>query len=478
MKRVPQIVSERLKAAAPAVEHPDAGVLTAFSERLLLQAERMIVLEHLARCGECREIVALALPASEPVQQIARPALGYTAWLTWPVLRWGLIAAGLVAITSFGVMQYQRRSSTTAYNTRRSEAAGKITNALPLSPSLSQPAEDHAKLQAPPPTEQRDLVSSNAGSAEVAAPMPAQRKARQAGVTPIGGPLGGPPVQSQQNTNNFQQQGVVQALPSQLAKQLHPGQLPANLPAPSRSQFVDNSSSQASTDLGIPVLESQRMDQQPIHGALAESRIERIKPAGTSSNMSALKVLPPDVSPANAPAPAPLDQKSQDAGSSGVPMRWTISPAGGLLRSLDQGSTWQKVDVNNSSPAAASLSPMNPPSRAKEATNERAVSNDSLAKDRLTQDKGSLAKEDAISLIFRAVASNGPDVWAGASGGLLYHSSDAGAHWARVVPSASGLSLTGDIVNLEFLDPQHGRVVTSTPEVWTTSDAGQSWLKQ
>jgi len=47
-----------------------------------------------------------------------------------------------------------------------------------------------------------------------------------------------------------------------------------------------------------------------------------------------------------------------------------------------------------------------------------------------------------------------------------------------VVPSSLGTSLSGDIVSLEFPDPQHGRVVTAAPEVWTTSDNGQTWQKR
>ena len=224
-----------------------------------------------------------------------------------------------------------------------------------------------------------------------------------------------------------------------------------------RAQSQQNAAqSDARADnLATPVLESQRIDPPPIQGGHADSKIERVKPAGTPM-MSALQIPAPDSSLPTPQAGALVDRNSQYAGSSGVPTRWAISSAGKLQRSLDQGSTWQQVNVNNSSPAATSLA------------------NGSLTK----SDNESLAKKDVDSLVFRAVASNGPDVWAGASGGLLYHSSDAGAHWNRVVPSASGVSLTGDIVSLEFLDPQHGRIVTSTPEVWTTSDAGQSWQKQ
>src|SRR5690349_5867138 len=115
MEKVPQIVSERLRAASSPVDHPDADVLTAFSEDSLRKSERAAVVEHLARCGECRDVIALALPPSDQVQETVHSAS--EGWLTWPVLRWGFVTAGIVAITSFGIMQYQRRSSMVAYQT-------------------------------------------------------------------------------------------------------------------------------------------------------------------------------------------------------------------------------------------------------------------------------------------------------------------------------------------------------------------------
>jgi photosystem II stability/assembly factor-like uncharacterized protein len=80
--------------------------------------------------------------------------------------------------------------------------------------------------------------------------------------------------------------------------------------------------------------------------------------------------------------------------------------------------------------------------------------------------------------VIRAVAANGADVWAGGTAAALYHSSDAGAHWARVIPSSESATLSGDILALEFPDAQYGRISTSTGEVWTTADNGQSWKRQ
>jgi photosystem II stability/assembly factor-like uncharacterized protein len=115
--------------------------------------------------------------------------------------------------------------------------------------------------------------------------------------------------------------------------------------------------------------------------------------------------------------------------------RWMITSSGGLRRSLDAGLTWEDVNVNS----------------------------------------GSIAGSNPV---FRALAATGSEVWAGGSNAVLYHSLDAGAHWTRVLPSSAGTELTGDITAVDFSDLQHGRITTSTPEVWTTVDDGQTWQKK
>jgi photosystem II stability/assembly factor-like uncharacterized protein len=109
--------------------------------------------------------------------------------------------------------------------------------------------------------------------------------------------------------------------------------------------------------------------------------------------------------------------------------RWTISSDGQLQHSVDSGQTWQPVVV------------------AEKAT-------------------------------FRALSANGPDIWVGGAAGLLYHSSDAGAHWTQVKPTAADASLTADIAAIEFTDLRRGKITTSAGEAWITDDAGQSWRRQ
>jgi hypothetical protein len=100
MADVPNIVIRRLasgKVHTAALElHPDANLLAAFVEQSLASRERVQVLDHLAQCFECREIVALAVPELATANVLPRPVPG--PWLSWPVLRWGAAIACVVVV--------------------------------------------------------------------------------------------------------------------------------------------------------------------------------------------------------------------------------------------------------------------------------------------------------------------------------------------------------------------------------------------
>ena len=102
------------------------------------------------------------------------------------------------------------------------------------------------------------------------------------------------------------------------------------------------------------------------------------------------------------------------------------SPAiGRIERSLDGGKTWQELRVN-----------------------------------------------DRVS--FRAVAANGAEVWAGGSGGALYHSTDGGQHWARVPVGLGQGVVTDTIVGIDVANSRNVTVTTDAHETWVTAD-GQHW---
>jgi hypothetical protein len=475
MQKVPKIVSERLKVATPAVNHPDADILAAFSEQSLLEFERAIVVEHLARCGECRDIVALALPAQDSVANVVRPSP--SGWLAWPTLRWGFVAAGIVAIASFGIMRSQHLAHPAIMADKATASPADIEAKNSPIPAHSVPeaarerdevgrTASYNKLMVPPKA--TDLTT-RLGRAERPALLAPQGGVRSESGMGRGLLAHGPkaPMQwQQQNANAYSDQSPAPAAPATAwspAKQQVDGAMAAKVAIPPASQMVEVQSQSASVDVqsqneNVQIVESQPLAQLPSVQGSSEIRIEKTKAADTASGAST-KML------ANS-LPSEASGRAIGGPVAATP-RWAINSTGGLQRSLDQGNSWQDINVNGNpgfSGAVASL--------------EVAAAAPSPAKAKAVAKEETADKKDVAPLTFRAVAANGVDVWAGGSSGLLYHSTDAGTHWTRVVPSSSGATLTGDIVSLQFANAQHGRISTSTAEIWTTDDGGRSWQRQ
>src|SRR5215475_7850124 len=107
MTDVPNLVRERLKAGQ-AGPHPDPDLLAAFAEQVLSERERVPVLDHLARCAGCREIIALALPPTQsPTLVFGKDAkrTEKVPWFRWNALRWGALAACVVMVGSAVLME-------------------------------------------------------------------------------------------------------------------------------------------------------------------------------------------------------------------------------------------------------------------------------------------------------------------------------------------------------------------------------------
>jgi hypothetical protein len=225
-----------------------------------------------------------------------------------------------------------------------------------------------------------------------------------------------------------------------------------------------------SSNLGGPITAGKQA--QDLNTLAMEGRsVPPISSTGSSARAEVWRAKPAATPAANAPKADAADaysistaNDSNFAQTSPLVLesaRWSINTTGGLQRSLDQGKSWQDVDVTGAAGIAGGVNLR----MAMKASREK-----SPAKDK--------ADMKQSPVVFRAVSANGPDVWAGGSGGHLYHSTDAGAHWVQVVPLWSGVELTGDIMSLQFADPQQGRIVTSSSEIWTTADAGQTWAKR
>lgn len=456
MEQVPKIVSERLKAAAPALDHPDADILTAFSESTLTERERGTVLAHLSRCADCREILALSLPETEDVQRVLEPA--HTGWFAWPALRWGFAAAGIVIVASLGLLQYRKQSSFVAQRSAppamAEQAPEKKADAVPApepqptasTASDSSPAVNKLKGE----TAKLEFKSANRDEPSPAPAVPTRIFAFNQKALPHG-PAAANQMQLntnlQQQSSSALQQAQVQ-IPLTAKKQL--GDQAARV---TQSQPVEVAAAAAPVAVEPErklEVQSQSVDQQALDGGQAESRVDNQNSGLIGYTAKARGAVR---------SPAAL---ASSVGLATQGTRWTISSAGGLERSVDQGKTWQDVDVSQSPAAPASLT------MARNAPPKDLA--DSEAKDKIERSK-------SASIVFRAVSANGSDVWAGGSSGLLYHSTDSGAHWTRVIPTSAGVTLTGEVLTVSFIDPQHGKVSTSTSELWSTTDGGQTWNK-
>jgi hypothetical protein len=116
------------------------------------------------------------------------------------------------------------------------------------------------------------------------------------------------------------------------------------------------------------------------------------------------------------------------ASRASAPFYWSISSAGKLQRSRDQ-LHWQTVEVT-------------------------------------------------AGVAFRTVASIGNDVWAGGSGGALYHSGDNGDTWQRVPVGLPANLLRDAITRLDFSDASTGTLATTAGDEWSTVDGGHTWLQK
>ena len=451
MTDLPKIVRERMRTAV-AGDHPDPDLLTAFAEQSLPERERTPLLQHLSRCADCRDVLALAASAGGAVATqtkdtaVARKA----SWLTFPMLRWGALAACLVIVST---AVFLRRDLKTTYVTKdeRQEAP------MPAAAATVESAHaDNAIANGPTETKTKPLadvqVPAAASSYVAAAPKASREKPLTASIPAprqtVAGSLARPaapaasgasPVLAKDLRDDRQIDGARGAfafgvgngssstLPAPAP--VPPAPTNKNVPAPHLAANAQNYTTQTTEPL------AQMVDAVNADSDKSEKKVEipgRAKTAAAPAS-AALAVAPSDeleLQKGIAPAlEASRARKELARSVRPESLRWNISSDGQLQRSADSGKSWQPVTI-------------------------------------------------AEGATFRALTFNGPDIWVGGAAGSLYHSSDAGGHWIQVKPVANNISLSGDIAAIAFTDPQHGKITTTNGQTWSTSDGGQSWMQQ
>jgi hypothetical protein len=171
---------QELARSAQAGRHPDANLLTAFTEGALLERERQDVFAHLATCADCRELLSMASgTAANPVattKPFLLPRPKYPQLRTG--LAWASVAAGILAVCSAGLiykqqLELKQRATILAENAPPPPSATiqePKSSPAAKSKSLISPAATRApaRLKAPVPSKEA-TVEATAGQSAPAA---------------------------------------------------------------------------------------------------------------------------------------------------------------------------------------------------------------------------------------------------------------------------------------------------------------------
>src|SRR6266849_2084710 len=437
-KIVPKMVYDRLQAAVPERVHPDADLLTAFTEQRLSVTERDSVLEHLALCGDCRDVIALALPAPDIVaapvaneteadRAVSRAGVParHQRRFAWPSLPWTALAAGVAVVAAVLLLHpgklnlailpsANRQIATTVPPASIPQIAS--SSSLSLSSSLDQ-SEDLAKSEdktgeVRPNAELRWSKKLKTGQV-VKSPLPAASgflladNEKDSGVAdklsaaPSAGARAAAPI-SRGTTETVEVSGAAAAVAMEPFTE---NALMARNEAPAIEKAKPALQGVEAQGVGAEVNERQKTETAVVPGP-ARSQARNV--------MSAAKLTPP-ASPALAHN-----------------ITWAIT-AGVLQRSLDSGRSWQNA-----------------------------------------------VRADHPLLCY---ASHYDDVWAGGQAGTLFRSADSGVTWVEVQPSIKGQALTSDITHIhmrsrDVRSPAEIEISTSNNELWSSADGGRTWEKK
>lgn len=485
MPDLSNIVRQRLASGETPAVHPDADTLTAYMEQLLQGPERNQVLEHLARCGQCREVMALSLP-EQPVTgegalvEAALPSSG-RRWRFWtPAFGVAASLASLAIITAV-IIELPQRSVQEARQNQASQPAPAAASgstapaATPSQPEAApladaQPLQPMTSREGPRAALAPKPLAASPSSGVISSPLEVARNMPPGSSNPA--LVSGRPPQGYLNSQMFANAdaynfnpGVTPAseLPSappprslgdrtQITPLLsNTIPLPAFADAPlqiegSKAMRTFTASSTPSSRFGVPLLSALGRDTKQLLQRSTSPAITAYGFVGHTMASSQFNPAKKKEQSVEVMAAAPLAEKDSAA--------------------LDQSGAFTARALASSGLAGRMEKAAAPQLLWK-------VTGGKLLKSR---DSGDWAEGFSAGegIDFSVVSFHGPEVWAGGSNAALVHSRDGGATWERIT---LGSSATGTISSIEA-EGLRVQVKSSSGQSWSSPDGGTTWASE
>lgn len=492
MPELSTLLRQRLRATEDRTpQHPDPDTLNAYVEELLPSPEREQTLQHLSRCSECRDVVALIMPetaiAAGSAQQkapiatavIAMPRSRWKDWFRSPAF--GL--AGSVAATVLGVALILRLSPNPRHPAANSNTAQHAQEA-----KLQQPAAESLSTVAPSPEQVQAPVAATSQLAQEAPETKAAANAAPA-LTAALRPEPSPAI-SKTSARESTAARASRPTPVVVADLRQQDYINKAFLA---NSYESQSASAVYRDLPqspAPV-QSNLMFAPPavVAGNSFQSNSGFVIPSGTAgSNRGVLTFYATETENGRS---STLIGKIVDLGKRPLGKRLApaISPsslgATAMFRpgmAVAQGA--DTVAANRNAGESGSLAESRAfSSRALGSVPEKTMSGVSPFQWKVVQ--GKLLRSSDLShwteqnpggenVEFSVVSPNGLEIWAGGAQAALMHSRDGGTTWQRIT---LGASATGTISSIEAAG-QNVVVKSSSGQSWASQDGGNSWTLQ
>ncbi|HKD84046.1 MAG TPA: YCF48-related protein [Terriglobales bacterium] len=435
---IPKSAREVLAKQASPEEHPSADLLNGYVEQSLTAGEKMLVMSHLAACGECREVVFLAsgVAPEESISAIpnereeaaAAKAPHRSNWIwRW---KWAVPALAVFAIAAAVLIERDRRQP-------------RFDRAVPEVAAVKQPTQSPS-----PQTEDstKDLVISSSSDEKKAAAPPKEKR------------------ESTLENETYAKDRLDRDKPDEAARRQEPGQAQTRYWAMQQSQMARPQAAPSASAAG------GRMQSQPQVSA-STGTAGASQPQGQPQPAN----VPPTSQTVEVTGAAPLVQADKADLSTNFAAN---TPDGGNDLTFNQKpAAALKSGLASSAESASSLNKIAAAHRSMPPSAQWRISADGhLERAFSGGDWTRVLAEQPVS--FRVVSVIGKDVWAGGNDGALFRSSDRGLSWDKVQLTAGNQPERGAIVSIRFDSALQGNITVDSGASWSTTDGGQTWSRR